>query len=108
MEFLTNSLQEHLETIRKLIDASLPEIEKSGQMICEALSSGRKILLCGNGGSAADAQHLAAELIGRYRRERRPLPAVALSVDPSVVTCIAETWEPRREQVTAAANGITG
>jgi D-sedoheptulose 7-phosphate isomerase len=50
------------------------------------------VLACGNGGSAADAQHLAGELVGRFKRERRPLAAVALSVDPSVVTCIANDY----------------
>jgi D-sedoheptulose 7-phosphate isomerase len=60
VQFLTNSLQEHLATIQKLLDAALPEIERSGRMICDALAGGRKILLCGNGGSAADAQHIAA------------------------------------------------
>jgi len=89
VEFLTNSLQEHLETIRKLIDASLPEIEKSGQMICEALSSGRKILLCGNGGSAADAQHIAAELVGCYEKQRRSWPAIALTTDTSALTAVS-------------------
>jgi D-sedoheptulose 7-phosphate isomerase len=89
VQFLTNSLQEHLATIQQLLDASLPEIERSGQMICEALSSGRKVLLCGNGGSAADAQHIAAELVGCYEKQRRSWPAIALTTDTSALTAVS-------------------
>lgn len=89
MEFLSNSLQEHLKTIQQLIDSSLPKIEQSGQMICEALASGRKVLLCGNGGSAADAQHIAAELVGCYEKQRRSWPAIALTTDTSALTAVS-------------------
>ena len=89
MQFLTNSLQEHLATIQNLLDATLPKIEQSGQMICEALSSGRKVLLCGNGGSAADAQHIAAELVGCYEKQRRSWPAIALTTDTSALTAVS-------------------
>ena len=89
MQFLTNSLQEHLATIQNLLDASLPKIEQSGQMICDALSTGRKVLLCGNGGSAADAQHIAAELVGCYEKQRRSWPAIALTTDTSALTAVS-------------------
>jgi D-sedoheptulose 7-phosphate isomerase len=89
VEFLSNSLQEHLKTIQQLIDSALPTIEQSGQMICEALSSGRKVLLCGNGGSAADAQHIAAELVGCYEKQRRSWPAIALTTDTSALTAVS-------------------
>ncbi|HEV8430005.1 MAG TPA: D-sedoheptulose 7-phosphate isomerase [Pyrinomonadaceae bacterium] len=89
MEFLTKSLQEHLTTIQKLLESSLPAIEQSGQMICEALIDERKILLCGNGGSAADAQHIAAELVGCYEKQRRSWPAIALTTDTSALTAIS-------------------
>jgi D-sedoheptulose 7-phosphate isomerase len=89
VEFLTNSLQEHLETIQNLINSSLREIERSGQIICEALASDRKILLCGNGGSAADAQHIAAELVGCYEKQRRSWPAIALTTDTSALTAVS-------------------
>jgi len=89
VEFLTKSLQEHLETIQNLVDSALPEIERSGQMICEALASNRKILLCGNGGSAADAQHIAAELVGCYEKQRRSWPAIALTTDTSALTAVS-------------------
>ena len=89
MEFLNNSLQEHLATIQKLIDSKLSDIERSGQLICEALASGRKVLLCGNGGSAADAQHIAAELVGCYEKQRRSWPAIALTTDTSALTAVS-------------------
>ena len=87
--FLTNSLQEHLETFQKLLDSLLPDIERSGQTICDALVAGRKILLCGNGGSAADAQHIAAELVGCYEKQRRSWPAIALTTDTSALTAVS-------------------
>ena len=89
MEFLVNSLQEHLTTIQKVLDSKISEIEQSGQLICEALTSGRKILLCGNGGSAADAQHIAAELVGCYEKQRRSWPAIALTTDTSALTAVS-------------------
>ena len=84
-----------IEEHRAVVDAVeilLPVLETIAERTCAAFASGGRLYSFGNGGSAADAQHLAAELIGRYRRERRPLPAVALSVDPSVVTCIANDY----------------
>jgi D-sedoheptulose 7-phosphate isomerase len=89
VEFLTKSLQEHLETLEALKRSCLVEIQESGQMICEALTGDRKILICGNGGSAADAQHIAAELVGCYEKQRRSWPAVALTTDTSALTAIS-------------------
>jgi D-sedoheptulose 7-phosphate isomerase len=86
---LTNSLKEHLETIQKLIQSSCSAIEESGRLICDALTNGNKILLCGNGGSAADAQHIAAELVGCYEKQRRSWPAIALTTDTSALTAVS-------------------
>lgn len=86
---LTNSLQEHLETVQKLLDSLLPDIERTGQAICDALTNGNKILICGNGGSAADAQHIAAELVGYYENQRRSWPAIALTTDTSALTAVS-------------------
>ena len=61
-------------------------------LICEALAGGNKILICGNGGSAADAQHIAAELVGRYELERRAYPAVALTTDTSALTALSNDY----------------
>ena len=86
---LTDSLQEHLKTVQALLNSTLQDIEKSGQMICDALTAGGKILLCGNGGSAADAQHIAAELVGCYEKQRRSWPAIALTTDTSALTAVS-------------------
>jgi D-sedoheptulose 7-phosphate isomerase len=86
---LTDSLQEHLETIQSLLRSTINDIEQSGQMICDALVAGKKVLLCGNGGSAADAQHIAAELVGCYEKQRRSWPAIALTTDTSALTAVS-------------------
>jgi len=75
-----------------LLETTLNDIERSGRMICDALQSGRKILLCGNGGSAADAQHIAAELVGRYEKARRSFPAIALTTDTSALTALSNDF----------------
>ncbi|WP_249317601.1 SIS domain-containing protein, partial [Campylobacter mucosalis] len=64
------------------------DLQKACQMVIETLKNGGKILICGNGGSAADAQHFAAELTGRYKTERLGLPAIALTTDTSALTAI--------------------
>ena len=89
---LKRSLEEHLETIQSLLDAKLGEIERAGSLICQTLAAGNKILLCGNGGSAADAQHIAAELVGRYEQQRRAFPAIALTTDTSALTALSNDY----------------
>ncbi|MBC8029394.1 MAG: D-sedoheptulose 7-phosphate isomerase [Pyrinomonadaceae bacterium] len=89
---LTRSLAEHLAAIQGLLDSKLSEIEQAGQLICDTLSSGNKVLLCGNGGSAADAQHIAAELVGRYEQPRRAFPAIALTTDTSALTALSNDY----------------
>jgi D-sedoheptulose 7-phosphate isomerase len=91
-EFLSSSLKEHLQTIQSLIDTQLTEIEAAGSVIWAALKSGKKILLCGNGGSAADAQHIAAEFVGRYEQQRRAFPAVSLTTDTSALTAVSNDY----------------
>lgn len=92
-----------IETIRKIVDDSL-ELKKTffaengdriaaiARMLCAALENGNKILLFGNGGSAADAQHIACEWIGRFQREQPPLPAIALTTDSSALTAIGNDY----------------
>jgi len=83
------------ESIQTKIDAAgaLPEpIEKAAEMMVRCLLGGNKILSCGNGGSAGDAQHFSAELLNRYEIERPPLPAIALSCDTSTITAIANDY----------------
>jgi len=69
-----------------------PVIENAGRRITECLQRGNKVLLCGNGGSAADAQHIAAELVGRFVTERKGLPAIALTTDTSILTAVANDY----------------
>lgn len=88
--FLQN-LQEQqalLATLHSLNEAVL----QAGLLVTQTLRQGGKILFCGNGGSAADSQHLAAELTGRFIHDRRPLAAMALSTDTSALTCIANDY----------------
>lgn len=89
---LARSLKEHLDAIQALLDSRLSEIEAAGRLICAALNAGNKILLCGNGGSAADAQHIAAELVGKYEQERRAFPAVSLTTDTSALTALSNDY----------------
>ncbi len=88
---LADHLDEHLGVIES-VRALIGEVESLAEEICARLGAGGILYSFGNGGSAADAQHLAGELIGRYRRERRALPAVALSTDPTVTTCIGNDY----------------
>ena len=89
---LQRSLREHLEAIQALLQTRIVEIESSGEMICAALRQGHKVLLCGNGGSAADAQHIAAELVGRYEVHRRAWPSIALTTDTSALTALSNDF----------------
>ena len=70
-------------------------IAQAIELMFSALSNGNKILACGNGGSAADSQHFAAELVGRFERERFPLPAIALTTDSSILTAVANDYSYR-------------
>src|SRR3954451_19908255 len=90
-DVLSQHLADHLAAAEAM-PALLPRVEEVAGVLVRAFERGGRLYTFGNGGSAADAQHLAGELIGRYKRERRPLPAVALSVDPSVLTCIANDY----------------
>jgi D-sedoheptulose 7-phosphate isomerase len=88
--------------------ASLREsIRRCGELLQQTVRAGRKVLVCGNGGSAADAQHIAAEFVGRYERERIALPAIALTTDTSALTAISNDYGFERvfaRQVEAFAN----
>lgn len=74
------------------LSAQRAGIDLAGDLILRALRSGRKIIACGNGGSAAEAQHLTTELVGRYFKDRRSLPAVALTADGTLLTCIGNDY----------------
>jgi D-sedoheptulose 7-phosphate isomerase len=81
-----------IETKKKAAETMSEDIVRAINLMHQALASEKKILACGNGGSAADAQHFAAELVGRFERERRELPAIALSTDSSILTAIANDY----------------
>src|SRR2546423_2511842 len=78
-----------IDTKRRFFDDHSGDVERAAQIISEALKSGSKLLIFGNGGSAADAQHIAGELVNRFLQRRRGLPAIALTTDGGVLTCIA-------------------
>jgi D-sedoheptulose 7-phosphate isomerase len=104
---IKKELQSHKETIEKTISIMTPTIEEACKLMIKTLKNGNKVLLCGNGGSASDAQHIAAELTGRYKRERRGLPAIALTTDTSALTAIANDYGYEKvfsRQVEALAN----
>jgi len=92
-ENLRKHFEEGIELRRKMALAMPEKIARAGEALAAALKSGRKVLSCGNGGSAADSQHFAAELVGRFERERPGLPAVALTVDSSALTAIANDYD---------------
>jgi D-sedoheptulose 7-phosphate isomerase len=108
---LTALLRDHFEEgieLRKRMAETLPaQIVRAGQAIVTAVQSGKKVLSCGNGGSAADSQHFAAEMVGRFERERPGMPAISLTVDTSALTAIANDYDFDRvfsKQVEALGN----
>jgi D-sedoheptulose 7-phosphate isomerase len=84
--------QESADLKMKSAAALSQPISQAVELMFSALSNGNKILACGNGGSAADCQHFAAELVGRFERERFPLPAIALTTDTSIMTAVANDY----------------
>lgn len=91
IETLKAAIAEHQAVITQL-DALLPQISAVAQALRDCLARGGKILLMGNGGSAADSQHIAAEIVGRYKKERRGLPAIALTTDTSILTSVGNDY----------------
>ncbi len=90
------SLEQHRKVFEDVIATMAPSIAECGDLILDTVRASRKILICGNGGSAADAQHLAAEFVGRYETERRALPAIALTTDTSALTALANDYSFER------------
>ena len=90
---LRKHFEEGIELRRRMAETMPAEIVRAGQALAAALKGGRKALACGNGGSAADSQHFAAEIVGRFERERPGMPAIALTVDTSALTAIANDYD---------------
>lgn len=85
--------EEHLEVTNAVMQSDiLEQVERVATAIKAALANGKKVLFCGNGGSAADSQHLAAEFVGRFQKERQGLPAIALTVDTSILTAVGNDY----------------
>ena len=98
---------EHLKISQETMNSICDSLELAASMCINCLKNGGKILLFGNGGSAADAQHIAAELVGRYKNERKGLAAIALTTDTSALTCMGNDYGYERifdRQVEALAN----
>ena len=89
---IKNEFNEHIKVSKKTIESNSKLIEIAANICIDSLKKGNKILIFGNGGSAADAQHIAAEIVGRYKVERKGLPAIALTTDTSVITSITNDY----------------
>jgi D-sedoheptulose 7-phosphate isomerase len=89
---IVEAVETHKRMINEFESRGLETIAAMAEMVTDVLRRGGTVYLCGNGGSAADAQHIAGEFVGRFCRERKALPAVALSTDSSVLTCIANDY----------------
>ncbi len=85
-------IKESIEVKEKILSNLLSEIIFSAKLIVKCLRQGNKIILFGNGGSAADAQHIAGELVGRFKKERKAHPAISLATDTSVLTCLGNDY----------------
>lgn len=100
-------IRRHIEVFENVFLPMAPQVEQCAALLCACFRSGGKVLVMGNGGSAADAQHLAAEMVGRFMMNRAALPAIALTTDTSILTAVANDFgydEVFKRQVEALAN----
>jgi len=93
IERIRNNFTESIQTKIAAADALPTKIAKAGELMVQTLLNGGKILTCGNGGSAGDAQHFSSEMLNRYERDRPPLPAIALTTDTPTITSIANDYD---------------
>ncbi len=92
-QIVRETIEDHKALVAQFERHGAEIVARIAESIVRSLAEGGTLYLCGNGGSAADAQHIAGEFVGRFRTERRALPAVALSTDTSVLTCIANDYD---------------
>ena len=92
-QLIENSLKANISLFKKILAENISKIEQCAELIFETFEKGNKVLICGNGGSAADAQHIATEFVGRFETERKALPAIALTTDTSALTAVANDYE---------------
>ena len=92
-KIIQERFRDHLDVLQAVMASDLLEkLDRIALVVKEALAKGNKVLFCGNGGSAADSQHLAAEFVGRFQKERKGLPAIALTVDTSILTAVGNDY----------------
>lgn len=89
---LSETFKESILIKQRVLEKNIPVLESIARLLIKTLKQGNKIFLFGNGGSAADSQHIAAELVSRFKRERRALPAIALTTDTSILTAIGNDY----------------
>ena len=89
---ITQDIRDSISVKESLLKSHVPLIEKAAKAIHECIRGGHKVLFFGNGGSASDSQHLAAEIVGRYEKERRGFPAIALTTDTSILTAVGNDY----------------
>ncbi|ACM21826.1 D-sedoheptulose-7-phosphate isomerase [Geotalea daltonii FRC-32] len=92
IEEIKSQIHSHQKVMESIGQELSPKIAAVVELLADALGNGKKLLVMGNGGSAADAQHLVAELVGRFKMERRGLPAIALTTDTSILTAIGNDY----------------
>ncbi|HEY8560614.1 MAG TPA: D-glycero-beta-D-manno-heptose 1-phosphate adenylyltransferase [Pyrinomonadaceae bacterium] len=95
-DLIVDSLDQHFDVFQRISAENVENIRDCARLIAETFARGNKVLICGNGGSAADAQHIAAEFVGRYETERIALPAIALTTDTSALTALANDYDFER------------
>jgi D-sedoheptulose 7-phosphate isomerase len=86
---VAEALKANQRTVEEFVTKNSSNLIRCAEVVCKAFRNSRKLMLCGNGGSAADAQHIAAEFVNRFQIERSPLPALALTTDTSIITSVA-------------------
>ena len=91
-ERIAAQFAESIEVKQRVLEMEIGTLAQIAEILVAALRRGNRVLLCGNGGSAADSQHIAAELVGRFGRERTALPAIALTTDTSILTALANDY----------------
>jgi D-sedoheptulose 7-phosphate isomerase len=104
---IKNIIKESIQVKEKLLKNQSREIYRAAKLIISCLKKGGKVIIFGNGGSAADSQHIVAELVGRFQKERKPLPAIALTTNTSILTAIANDYNYEsvfQKQIEALAN----
>ena len=91
-DLINSVFNEHINVAKETLESIAPKIEESAEVIAKSIECGGTIFWCGNGGSAADSQHIAAEFVGRFKKDRKPLRSIALTTDSSVLTCVANDY----------------